>query len=141
MMKLKDLKGFYICKRIFEPSPQSACNGIPYIAENAERIAEEIKKYVESQGCTDFSLERNSYDEPRRCFFGNQFYNLPLIPQEAKGKVEIKTTQYFFIYTNPKGIEKISAGPRIKKAMLTEYGFSLVIPNGILHYHLGKKLS
>jgi hypothetical protein len=141
MMKLKDLKGRYKCKRFFNPSPQAAYNGIPYIAENAEKIAEELKKVVEEQGCKNFSMERDAYDNPRICYFGNQFYNLPIIPKEVEGVIEIKSNGYVLTYTDHKGIEKISYGPKIKKAMLNDTGFSLVIPNGRLDYYLGMKLS
>lgn len=141
MMKLKDLKGSYKCVRIFEPSPQSAYNGIPYIAENAEKIVEALRKHLETQGCKDFKVESDDKGQPKICYFGNQFYGLPLVPKQVEGIIEIKATHYVLTYTDHKGVEKISYGPKIKKAMLDETGFSLVIPNGILEYYLGEKLS
>jgi hypothetical protein len=133
-------QGSYKCIRIFNPSPQSAYNGIPYIAENAEKIAEELKKHLETQGCKDFEVLYDN-DRPHICYFGNQFYRLPNTPKQVEGVLKIKSNRYVLTYIDHKGIEKISYGPKIKKAMLNDTGFTLVIPNGILEYYLGEKLS
>lgn len=132
-MKLKDLVGTWEAIAIFKTDMTIGEENIPMYYENRDKIIAIIKAKVEAQGCRDFKVEGNT------CYFGNQFYNLPNMPEKRIGKIQFRSKDYAF--SCPEWKEgRESYGTRPKASDLTDKGFIIESLNGHIEYQLLRKV-